>query len=428
MRDDAPPRADRRRWIGGVPALVAAAAGLGGADAARARTLAAIEALAPGESRVLGEAAVDGDFNATARRYGLDETGPRARNYCLKMVWAPERRTAIYLGANHGVPHRLNDVWEFDLAALRWTLLYAPDLPRDYKGLGTDASDVVFRDGVLRTQRGGPAIIGHTWSGVTWDPERQRVWFMNAWPADVDAAIRRVGGDPARRAPGPPLWSFDPAERRWQPIVTPPPHPRAAFGGLLEHVPDLGGAIWHMNNWQLRRTWLYDGESNRWRDLRANGGGQAFREHAPVAEVVGYHDAARRLVVTRVGERMHHFDVAARRWTRLAAPARADGAASAAAVALAKATAASGAHVPRGHSARTAFVHDAASGDGLLFDTPSRTLWRYRIGAGTWSRLAWRGPPPPTRGPRPLCYADAARSVIVVVDDRTVWCGRVGPA
>jgi hypothetical protein len=57
------------------------------------------------------------------------------------MVWAPERKRALYCGANHGVPHRLNDVWEFDLPSLSWVMLYAPDLPRDYAGMGKDFSD-----------------------------------------------------------------------------------------------------------------------------------------------------------------------------------------------------------------------------------------------------------------------------------------------
>ncbi|MEQ9065893.1 MAG: hypothetical protein RLO18_04170, partial [Gimesia chilikensis] len=94
------------------------------------------------------------------------------------MVWSPERRTALYLGANHGRPHRLNDVWEFDLCEMQWILLYAPDNPRDYLGLGEDPSDVVLKDGVLQTRRGGPAVIGHTWSGVTYDSDGKRLLWM----------------------------------------------------------------------------------------------------------------------------------------------------------------------------------------------------------------------------------------------------------
>ena len=59
---------------------------------------------------LLGQAKVMGDFNDTARKYNLHKTGPLARDFTLKMVWALERKRALYCGANHGVPHRLNDV------------------------------------------------------------------------------------------------------------------------------------------------------------------------------------------------------------------------------------------------------------------------------------------------------------------------------
>lgn len=134
-----------------------------------------IEALGSNEAAIVGLARVVGEFNHVARRFHLDRTGPRGRDFTIKMVWAPERRRALFCGANHGVPHRLNDVWEFDLAALAWIMLYGPDNPRDYTGLGKDYSDVEFKDGVLITRRGGPAVIAHTWWGLTYDPD-QTTW------------------------------------------------------------------------------------------------------------------------------------------------------------------------------------------------------------------------------------------------------------
>jgi hypothetical protein len=89
-----------------------------------------LAALKPNHGVLLGKADVVGEFNATARRYDLDKTGPRGRDYSIKMCWAPDRNRALFCGANHAVPHRLNDVWEFDLPSLTWALLYAPDLPR----------------------------------------------------------------------------------------------------------------------------------------------------------------------------------------------------------------------------------------------------------------------------------------------------------
>ncbi len=222
-----------------------------------------IDALTPNHGLRLGLARVVGEFNAVARQFDLHRTGPRSRDYSKKMVWAPERRRALFAGANHGAPHRLNDVWEFDLAAMSWILLYAPDNPRSYAGLGKDPSDVVFRDGVLQTLRGGPAVIGHTWSGLTYDPRAQRMVFMNTWPIAVDPLIRQVGGDPGERFRGPPLWTFNPRNRSWAILKTAPPWPFAAVGALLQDVPELDGQIWHMNNWQLQATWLLQA-SGKW--------------------------------------------------------------------------------------------------------------------------------------------------------------------
>ena len=117
-----------------------------------------LRALKPNQAVLLGKADVVGEFNDAARKYDLHKTGPKGRDFTIKMCWAPERKRALFCGANHGVPHRLNDVWEFDLPSLTWAMLYAPDLPRGYGDFGKDTSDVEFKDGILITKRGGPAV------------------------------------------------------------------------------------------------------------------------------------------------------------------------------------------------------------------------------------------------------------------------------
>ncbi len=191
--------------------------------------LARIDALAPNQAMIIGKASVAGDMNAVARKFGLHRTGPQGRDYSIKMVWAPELQQALFTGANHGSPHRLNDVWAFDLARMEWILLYAPDQPRSYKGLGADSSDVEYRDGVLQTRRGGPAIIAHTWWGLTYDSKRRQLLFMNTWVADQDRAVRTIGADPRDRFKGPPLWAFDPHERQWSFVHTQRPWPRVRW-------------------------------------------------------------------------------------------------------------------------------------------------------------------------------------------------------
>ncbi|WP_439628308.1 hypothetical protein [Gemmata sp.] len=88
-----------------------------------------LAALKPNQAVLLGKADVVGVFNGTAKKYDLHRTGPKGCDFTIKMCWAPDRKRGLFCGANHGVPHRLNDVWEFDLPSLSWAMLYAPDNP-----------------------------------------------------------------------------------------------------------------------------------------------------------------------------------------------------------------------------------------------------------------------------------------------------------
>lgn len=372
---------------------------------AASEVLERIDRLRENEGLLLGPASVVGEFNEVARRFNLHRTGPRSRNYSLKMVWAPDRGRALFVGANHGTPHRLNDVWEFDLPSMRWILLYPPDNPRSYDGLGDDASDVVFQDGVLVTQRGGPAVIGHTWWGTTYDPVGKRLLFMNIWLTKQTEAIQQLGGDPAERYKGPPLWAFDPAMGRWQVLKTAPPGPGAPYGAMLEYVPDLDGAIWHMNNWQMRGTWLYKPEVQQWSQLPANRLRKDFRDQAPTRELVGYYDPKRKLVVAQQEKSTFHFDIANLEWIKVLAEPADSGL------------------VPRGHDARTVFHHDLVSGAGLLVNLFEHTLWAYEPDLRRWTRLEPTGDPIP-KGERMLAYVDPLRNVLVVIDDVTVWVYR----
>jgi hypothetical protein len=388
--------------LGAFPAAVQGAPSSASAGAADPPKVAHLLAnLGPNEGRTLGRLRIEGHFNDTARRFGLHRTGPRSRDYSLKTVWCPTRRTALYAGANHGSPHRLNDVWEFDLALPGWRLLYAPDLPRSYAGLGDDASDVVFRDGVLQTMRGGPAIIGHTWWGLTWDAQRERLLFMNTWVADEAAAIRLLGGEPQERFSGPPLWSFDPAAGRWAFVRTTSPAPKAPFGSMLEYIPALGGAVWHANHWQFRGTWLLDTSSDSWRALITPGTDPQFERHAPVREAVGWFDPSRGLLVAHEGYRSHHVD-GALRW-REVGTAHGQG--------------------PDVHDARTPAFYDPVSREGLLLDRKNRRLWAWNPDAARWKAVTPAGDPMPT-GARMLACLDLSRNALVVADDTTAWVYR----
>ena len=364
-----------------------------------------LAALKPNQAALLGKADVAGEFNDTARKYDLHRTGPKGRDFTIKMCWAEDRKRALFLGANHGVPHRLNDVWEFDLPSLTWSMLYAPDLPRGYADLGKDTSDVEFKDGLFVTKRGGPAVVAHTWWGLTYDPKRKALLFMNTWVTDQKKAAAALGGDPTQLYTGPPLWAFFPATRTWKAFKAPKPHPVAIFGGMLEYIPDLGNSVWHANNWQMRGTWVHDFDKDTWKDVKANGGGKDFEKESPEPEQIGYYDPARKIVVAHRHYDTSHYDVVKNEWKKTRTGNKDDD------------------KTPYGHDARSVMYRDAKSGHGLLVQFQTNTVWAYDPDAGTWTKLAPDGDPMPT-GNKRLAYVDPAAGVVVVIDGVAVWAYR----
>ncbi len=364
-----------------------------------------IRALKANSAVIVGQAAVVGEFNEVARKFDLHKNGPRGRDFTIKVVWAPERRRALFCGANHAVPHRINDVWEFDLAALSWAMLYAPDNARDYTGLGKDFSDVEFKEGIFITKRGGPGIIGHTWWGLTYDPVQRQMLFMNTWVTEEKKAAVQLGGDPATLYPGPPMWAFSPASGKWQMLKTDKPYPRPIFGGMLEYVPELRGTIWHANNWQMHGTWLYDAKSNSWRDLKSNGKPAEFEKEAPEPEQVGYYDVRRKLVIVHRHKSTHHFDPQLNTWKKvIAADKDSD-------------------QVPYGHDAYSPMYYDSVSGHGLLIEFKTNALWAYDPDKTAWTKLQPEGDKMPEGGKR-LAYFDPSQGVFVVINGTAVWAYR----
>ena len=93
-----------------------------------------------------------GDLSWLSPQSDYRRQGPRIRDYCNRMVWAPERERALYCGAGHNI-HLFNDVWEYDLPSNTWVCLFAADpaahRTRDEKWY---RENVVLRDAVIRTQ------------------------------------------------------------------------------------------------------------------------------------------------------------------------------------------------------------------------------------------------------------------------------------
>lgn len=181
---------------------------------------------------------------------------PGVRDYCNKMAYAPDRQTALYAGANHGAPSRLNDCWEYHLGSNTWIRLAVGDggdHGRIYRARGAiramkrlqDAGEsvdaktqkaaedaetflkswyadhAVLRDGYLQTKiNGGPVEPWHTWDGLAYDAAaRKLLWavldtdpIMAGKVADYAAYTgHQVEQLKAQLKPGTGLYLFDPS-------------------------------------------------------------------------------------------------------------------------------------------------------------------------------------------------------------------------
>jgi len=375
------------------------------AEPAKPDVIAKLKALKPNHAVLLGKADVLGEFNDTAKRFNLHKTGPQSRDFTIKMCWAADRERVLFCGANHNVPHRINDVWEFDLGTLTWNMLYAPDNARDYTMLGKDYSDVKFRDGLFITDRGGPGIIAHTWWGLTYDETRHELLFMNTWVTDKKKCAELLKANPDEVYNGPPLWGFDPAKKTWKAYKQEKPYPVAIFGGLLEYIPDLKSTVWHANNWQMHGTWKYDGKANSWVNLKSNGDDKTFVKEAAEPEQVGYYDTKRHQLIIQRHKSTHHYDVKSNAWKKVIAEEK------------------DSEKVPYGHDAFSPFYYDAKSGHGILMENKLNRLWAYDPEKTTWTKLQPEGDPMPT-GNRRLAYCDPKHNVFVLIDGVTVWAYR----
>lgn len=363
----------------------------------------ALDGLADNSSVLLPSAKIEGEFNELARLFQLDKRGPGPRDFTIKMVWSPERRTALYCGANHGSPHLLNDCWEFDLASNAWRLLFAPT----YNYGRSDQqfnSKVVLKDGVVQAEQGGPVHLGHTWSQVAYDPVRKRL----LWPL-YRPGVQRLHEiykfPKADVYDGPPLWSFNPAERKWEFIKT-EGLPKDYFEATtLEYIPELKGTL-------LKGKWLLPSNENKWKALNPKGEARDF----PGSEAVVAYDTVNRLLVVHLGKpevyrgaktdptkRTWVYDVQANSW-KLAWEGK-DG--------------------PNGHDAWTSLGYDPVGQVVLTCDTlDGGKLWAYAAKKNQWTELKPRGPAPPQTAKGLLGYIDAAHNAYVVIAPTGTWVYR----
>lgn len=201
--------------------------------------------------------------------------GPSIRGYSVQMAWAPERKRALYCGANHQAPHYLNDVWEYDLAANTWTCLCPPDTHFNPSEAWVKAN-VVVTNGVATTRRGGPIRPCHTWDGLCYDAERRRLLWLDparglifgSWDKVVAALGADLKPEDAKLKPAPWIFEFDPAARKWDSVWT--GIPDAGEACVLEYLPDRK-AFFLKGGTRPCGTQLYEPEKKAWKPLSSKG-------------------------------------------------------------------------------------------------------------------------------------------------------------
>ncbi len=368
-----------------------------------------LNGLGENSSALLSPIKTAGEFNDVARSYNMQKSGPVSRDYCNKMVWAPDRKRALYCGANHGAPHRLNDAWEYDLPSNTWVLLFAPDANRDVSQAAIKEYEVKLADGkvakykVLCTRRGGPFDPCHTWWGLTYDPGMKAMLWMNTVSFLRRDALRKLGVSAKDLAPGPPLWAFYPYEKKWRRVITGKPFPGAMQGGSMEHVPELGGSVWYGNQWNWSGMWVYQYRTNSWKDLKPNGISRPYGNKAfPSSEPVTCYDSENKAIVAQRSRTTYHYDVAANKWG----------------VALSKPKESS--EVPDGLDHKSILAYDSAGKVCVLLT--GKQLWTYKTAEKKWTKVTPKGPGPV--GGRFMGYYDPERNVFVVNAGSKTWVYR----
>lgn len=343
----------------------------------------------------------------------MKKFGPSGRDYTIKMAWMPDRERAFFCGANHASPHRMNDAWEYDLASNTWVLLYVPDYNDVGKITDYDKETLVLQDNFLRTKNGGPGHPAHTWWGLTYDPNvKKAIWYC-AWPPyRLKEKLEAIGAKNEDLYKGPPIWTFTPESKKWEPMKTETPWPSvASFGISLEYVEDLKKPVLQY----ATTSAALDVANKTWKITQGQGAS------LPIETLI-YFDTKRKLFVAHQGDRPDPKDVAAGKpepkittWVAKLEENTIKG------WEVASATQ----EAPVGHDARSMMYYDPKSGEGLCFENATKTIWSFNPETKKWTKQTPTGDilKPDAPG-RIISYIDISRNVYVAIGSGWVWCYR----
>lgn len=405
-----------------------------GADDAAGRTdagQAVMGNIYPDDPEIVAAIEAMGDYSSIELEYrvageraeewvALYGGAPQRRDFGNKIAYAPDRGTGMYAGMNHGVPHRINDAWEYHLGSNTWHLLFFPDpQPRT---AGWFAEHAMIEDGYLQTRRHGMINGAHTWDGITYDPEVRRMYWANvnenrpmglaferrvpleAYAYETGQSIEDVT---AQLLPGTHLWMFDGADGRWYRHIGARPYPRMIMqGAALEYISDLRKTVWYTCQWNESGMWAYDSATNEWTSLAPNGGANVYHDNEeftfPMAEAQMRYGQGSRTMVAVLRNRTWHYDIDRNEWSL--------------------------ANVDEENNTGdwiTAFSYDSKNDVFLLVQPSTASVRAYHVRTRTWETLPVNGPPVRTNM-APASYYDPVHNVMVVLDGRaqTMWLYR----
>jgi hypothetical protein len=379
--------------------------------AADKELLAKIEALPDNTWLRLGPVRTAGDLEWCGKpdwpnTENLAKFGPGGRDYCVKMAWAPERRRALFCGANHQTPHFINDIWEYDLAANTWICLYAPD-PQYPARLSETAA---YKGDLVRTRRGGPLRPCHTWWGLCYDAKRERLLWLDPHQGLIFTDAKRIaealhipeaeakgtqGGPKDKKVRGSIIWEFDPAAAKWTGVQV--DLPDRCEASCLEYLPDLQ-TLWYKG---YGKTFLYEPDPRAWKQLTnvANVG---------YAMVSAYDPGTRTMVIVSPSK-TYAYAFAGQEWKTVQE------------------------NPPiGGRESSSIFDYDSAAAFFVLYtQLKPGGLWLYDLAKNEWLDPKPRGDVPPLQAGHMTGYYDPARHVTVLYDGKEVWVYRgkqAGPA
>jgi hypothetical protein len=304
------------------------------------------------------------------------KNGPSRRGFCNKMPYAPDRKTALYAGGDHGTPHRLNDAWEFHLGSNSWNLICPPvndayrlnmkdralKRAKDALAKGKDVEKnkayiektypeyakkwwgtCTVKDGYLQADgNGGPIMPWHTWDGLTYDQRTKRLYWAVLDSDNFKTEKYRVhrsktrnyakwtGKDPAKLLaqlkPGTSMYMYDPAKGRWTKQMGKGPFPiMRAMGGTLHYLPDIDKTIWYAcvgctPGGYEEGMWAYDAKTNKWSNLikGVTIGGLMRKKKAPGGELQAAYSIKHQTLLAVQKEMTFAYDVKANSWARVA--------------------------------------------------------------------------------------------------------------